>query len=828
MAFDRFMIAPMNSGLQADLKPWIIPDDAFARLQNAYIFRGRLRKRFGTQLMNQGIVAGYAQLYSRLRVNIATTNSSGNYSGAVPLGIGEIGQLFSIGNSIYTAYQVSGTMLISDGVTATATFNTTNGSYVFAGAPAMTKIYWYPATPVMGIFQYETAQSTSDPTYVFDTQYCYYYLNGGWEVLGPTPNTAGSGVWTGDDSQFFWTTTWNGESANLRYFFVTNNNIPDGLKYYDQTNWINLNPPISVVDGVLIKLVTALILVAFKNRLLALNTTESVTIGLTTTSTDGSGNKTATPVAAGSGNIGDYFSIGQQTFQVVVANGALLAGTVLPGQNAGTGTFNTANGQYTFSGAAASAPIYYYPIGSAINNVYTNRVRWSAFGDPTATLSWRSDVPGNGNALDAATLEDIVSCEFVKDRLIVFFERSTWELVYTNNQAQPFTWQKLNTELGAESPWSTVPFDKFTLTVGNTGIHACNGVNVERVDSKIPDEVWTIKAGSTEVPRVYGIRDYYAEQVYWTFPNVDSDPNSSVYPQQVLAYNYKTGSWALFDDSFTAFGYFYASNQSQILWSSQTVTWENTAITWGSGTQQPLNQDILGGNQEGFVLLIDADYRSNAPSLQITNLTIVNGSTNVLAINHNFNFGDYVQLNNLNGLTGPFTGFYKITSVVDANNFIILAPDVLVALATQVYIGGGTIARVSQVDILTKQYNFYIDQDRNTYLQKVDFLVDRTAASSITVDFLVGTSYYGLLEESIQTGAVLGTSILETSPYPFVTYEQQQERLWHPLYFQADGNAVQLRLYFSDAQLANGSVAYEDFQLHAMTFYMMASSSRAQ
>ena len=57
------------------------------------------------------------------------------------------------------------------------------------------------------------------------------------------------------------------------------------------------------------------------------------------------------------------------------------------------------------------------------------------------------DLPGFGNAIDAATQEAIVSAEFLKDRLIVYFERSTWELVYTGNQIYPFTWQKINTEL---------------------------------------------------------------------------------------------------------------------------------------------------------------------------------------------------------------------------------------------------------------------------------------------------------------------------------------------------------------------------------------------
>ena len=50
---DRFLIAPMSTGLQLNMPPWLIMDDAFTRLNNAYVWRSRLRKRFGAQWRNQ-------------------------------------------------------------------------------------------------------------------------------------------------------------------------------------------------------------------------------------------------------------------------------------------------------------------------------------------------------------------------------------------------------------------------------------------------------------------------------------------------------------------------------------------------------------------------------------------------------------------------------------------------------------------------------------------------------------------------------------------------------------------------------------------------------
>src|ERR1700681_1127559 len=99
---DRFMIAPINSGLQNDLKSWLIPDDAFQSLTNAYVFRGRVRKRFGSYLMNQSVDASISQLYSRTSILIGTTNGSGNLSTTVPGLVFAVGQLFSVGSQIFT------------------------------------------------------------------------------------------------------------------------------------------------------------------------------------------------------------------------------------------------------------------------------------------------------------------------------------------------------------------------------------------------------------------------------------------------------------------------------------------------------------------------------------------------------------------------------------------------------------------------------------------------------------------------------------------------------------------------------------------------------
>src|SRR6185503_3002020 len=151
MPFDRFMIAPMEGGLQSDLKPWLIPDDAFETMENVYIFRGRVRKRFGSRYMNSSSSAATAQLSSRLRIaieggsGVGITDGSGNATGTAPGSTFALGQMFSIGTQLFTV-QATGTpvTMLNTGA-GSGTYDTTTGAYVFTGVTANTQIYFYPA-----------------------------------------------------------------------------------------------------------------------------------------------------------------------------------------------------------------------------------------------------------------------------------------------------------------------------------------------------------------------------------------------------------------------------------------------------------------------------------------------------------------------------------------------------------------------------------------------------------------------------------------------------------------------------------------------------------
>jgi hypothetical protein len=722
MAYDKFLIAPMDIGLERDVKPWLIQEKAFSELKNAYIFRGRVRKRTGS--INTGTVLGDNSLESRLRVDLGNTDGSGNITGTAPGVTFEPGQMFSIGTEIFTVYQIGApAVMLTTGSATTHTYNTTTGAYVINGAAAATACYFYPAQPVMGFLNYESLAINNEQTFAFDTQFSYIFSGGSWirEATG-----GAAALWSGSNSEFFSGTNYRGVTDDINILFVTNYNATDKMRYWNGTTWTAWNP--DTITGGNDTVETARIILPFKKRLLLFNTKEIV-------------------------------------------------------------------------GGAAKT--------------FNNRVRWSQVGSPLDATAFLEPpgAYGKGSRITAPIKEAIVSATLFKDRCIVYFERSTWELVYTGNQVIPFEWQEINIELGCESTFSVVPFDKVILGIGENGIHACNGANVERIDTKIPDEVFELHNDNDGVFRVHGIRDYYAEMVYWSVPS-DSYYSNSGFPNRILAFNYRNNTWAFFDDSITAFGNAYDTS-NDITWANSAIEWQEFSGQWNDGSIESQFRSVIAGNQEGYVFIMEPDFTKNAVSLQITNITEAAGVVTLKIYNHNLISGSWITISDCEGITELNDNNYKV-KFIDADTVTIdNAPTV-----TGTYAGAGTCSLLSRIDIKTKEFNFYSSRGSNTNIAKIDFYVDNTHnEGELTVDAIPSSSGISLRDDGFGTDTTLGFSILETTPYDTVSLESAQKRFWHAVYFQAQGETIQIRIYWSDNQMSTANVPLKDFQLNGLLFH---------
>jgi hypothetical protein len=742
MPYDKFLIAPLKSGLQNNVKAWLISTEAFSVLKNLYTWRGTVKKRFGGRYMNTGKDEPQDQLFSRLRVNVDTTDAFGDVAGTVPGAIFEIGQAFSIGDEVFTVYQTGNPAdMLDTGVAAVNTYDTTTGAFVINGAAATTAVYFYPSTPVMSFGTYELLGNNSSVLFAFDQQFAYNFVySTGWgRVQGSVPGVADE--WSGNNNDFFNTANFRGTADNSFLMFITNNVIADGFRYWDGTDFVQLGTvgttPINVGGDFI---VTCKIIVPFKGRLVLLNVTE---------------------------NIG------------------------------------------------------------AADNTFQNRIRYSQQGSPIETDSWRQDIPGKGSFIDAPILDSIISAQFLKDRLIVFFNYSTWELVYTGNEIAPFVLQKINTELGVESLNSAIPFDKVVLGFGPNGIHQCNGVNVDRIDDLIPQEIFEVSNASDGPSRVAGIRDYYIEMAYWSFNSTsETTGNNNIYPNVVLVYDYKNGTWAYNQDSITAFGSFFL--QQTISWEEAEIAWESMQEYWADPSLIENFKSVIAGNQEGYTFIVEDESSINQSVLQITNIAVAGAVVTITSINHNLADLSYVYFNSIQSDGGNLADddvlndrIFQVSTISD-DTFTV---NVEALVITGNYTGGGLIRRVSELSLLSKQYNFYNNSGTNTAVNRIDFLVDNTDEGEVTINWSVSTSELDFIESSQVSQSLIGRSVLSTKPYDLLPLEKTQERFWHSVYFNASGENFQFILGFNEEQILDPNIAFADFQLNAFIIYAMRTNS---
>lgn len=836
---DRFLIAPMDEGLKQDVKPWLIPDNAFESLRNAYVFRGRVRKRFGSGLSGQGAVGAIQQdLFSKLAmplvataVKIGTTDGAGGFSlaGAV-LGTDyilgtdfRIGQKFVIGATTLavTVLGLPGALTLEAGA-GNGTFNTTTGALTLAACPLATDVYFYPNG---------NGVTTSAGGYVKGIVPGTKWNMGqqisiGNDVFTVIDDTAGA--------QDMLCTNANFVTVPARKTFDCSTGefeIQYDAGHFPAPTQVFYYPALPVMG------LTQYETNPINNQVAFAFDTQEIYYyngGRWIWSGPGEVNRFHGTDAEFfwtcnyQGTLSSDVAMFITNYHHVNSNGAAdatddsmwyyLSGTWTKFQpkfqTAGIGNYvRTARIVIPFKRRLLLLNTIERNQTSVANSKHGNRCRFSWDGSPLDANAWLEPNQLNGQGggwVDAGTEEEIIGAEYIKDRLIVYFERSTWELAYTGNEVEPFVWQKLNTELGSESGFSTVPFDKVVLTIGTNGIHACNGSNVDRIDASIPDYIFQFTNTGSGVARIHGIRDYKTEMVYWAYPAAYKMANS-YFPNTILVYNYVNGTWAENDDCITCWGYFEQSIDKR--WMDMTNTWQQEKVPWNAYVQQAQEKLILAGNQQGYVTIINPYLSSNARNMYITNFTYAANVARLKIINHTLQNGDFIDINMDPVISGIILtrNIYRVNVIDDDTVSITDAEGI-----DGIYVGGATASRVSAIDIKTKQWNFYIKDGAQFLINKMDFLVTK-GTGAITTDFHLNSSNISMRNEAFTSHSNLGSYCLEFTALD--TFSQTQDRVWNSVYFSAEGSTIQLHLYHTNDQMIDMTNAYNFFELHAIMIH---------
>ena len=753
-SYKPLYIASPETGLVQERQQFLLPNDAYPILENAFVWREKIKRKQGYELLG------------RLR-RVLTAQALGNVDGAGAF----TGNIISILSLEATAQIQPGSVVITDGVNTftdnglgvlvsvppgpTGTINYRTSVVTLTGAtpaaPLILAFNYYPMLPVMGLRQRELTGINFEQLVAFDQTYAYIHVGTQFEEFLPLSGT----TWTGNDSDFFWSTNYWVGDGNRKIFWVTNFSGPAGdpIRYTNGVStsaWVDFAPIINAAGDVLAQ---CLAMLPFRGRLMAFNTREGSNLALSTQ--------------------------------------------------------------------------------------YRQRIRWAAIGNPftvpsaiVTTVSanaWRDDIAGKGGFLDIPTAEDIVAVGFVRDNLVIYCERSTWQLRYTGRSISPFQIEKVNSELGAESTFSAVQFDTSLVGIGDKGVVECDSFKSQRIDLKIPDLVFQFNNETNGEKRVHGVRDFPNRLAYWTYP---LKATQARYPDRRLVYNYENKSWAIFTDSLTTLGTFQPTISRK--WNSQPkpCPWREQNYPW---IQRPSQfPAIIGGNQQGFVEYLDSQT-SNDVSLAITAITgNTTTATSITSTNHNLQTGNVIRILNIptgtpfaTSLNGNIFGVVR----VDANNLLlnIYDPDIGQFTIPQLdapgdYVGGGQIAVRDNFRIVSKKFNM-IDQGQNIQMGYIDVLCNTTSAGAITLNIYNDyndSTPINRLPQNTQPDTFFNSTMETSAPNPSAL---EASKYWHRIFCASRAAFLTIEWTLSNAQLI--SVEQEsDVQIDAQILYIRPAGNQ--
>lgn len=264
---EKIVIGPINKGLRNDVTPFVIDNDSFPTMINAYQWRGRVKRKRGTSLLG------------RLQRFFNSTSTSYN-SGSVTItlngsGVGNILTGFSLqanGNIVPGSVTITDTIgvvvytdpALDGNLSPSGTINYATGVITIAAAAGNTVnavFLYYPDLPVMGLEELKLSVTNFPGTLGFDTKYSYniniafpypiydvsFYKNpptatyvGYTQKSVVTPTS-----WNGQDYQQFNTTNYQGALWATNGVTVPFSPTNVGMQFKNITNFVTVlaGPP---------------------------------------------------------------------------------------------------------------------------------------------------------------------------------------------------------------------------------------------------------------------------------------------------------------------------------------------------------------------------------------------------------------------------------------------------------------------------------------------------------------------------------------------------------------------------------------------------------
>jgi len=386
-------------------------------------------------------------------------------------------------------------------------------------------------------------------------------------------------------------------------------------------------------------------------------------------------------------------------------------------------------------------------------------------------------VSNKGGFVDLPAGTIIRNAEILDGRLIVFGLDAIYELVPTGNYREPFQIALVDDTHGNRST-EVVEVNNMLMFANNFGFYFYDGRNVNKMSIALDDDYDTYE---------YRFGTIYKDSADEFIYVLMSTTLNNIYGNRLLAYNFRNNTFSLILDLYTALGTIY--NRPS-----------------GSLIVQP---KVLLGNHRGYTFLFNSNAYKNNASQSIISMTRFDANNVDLKVyNHQLTTSNRIRVEN--SLLVNFNGSYKIQSVVDGDTVRITDNG---TLTVGNYLGDGTLALIDLILITTKQFNPYMSQGYGTSINKISFNVNRTAINGNVI--VAGLPNNSTVQADVPN-FYLGDNTLDTVAYALVEKESTQSRLWHDVFLQASAESVALALGFSDENMLDDDIPYQELTINAI------------
>lgn len=868
---NQLVISGIDTGLQTNVEPFLINNDSFPILNNAYVWRKRVLRKRGNALLgrlqidlttqNLGMTDGAGNfsgnIFTDLAINIATLAPDASLrTGSITITVG--GETFS------ESTPPDG--ILTGSIVGTGTINYQTSALALAGSvigvAVIINFSYFPNLPVMGLESFDTDQINFPRLISFDTRNSYEIDQTAdlFFDVNFYRQTALPFIWTGQNFDQFWTAnyedsmfTTNGNSG-FHFTIITALNdvaaavvpmtlartdliVGDNLFFNEiqGTTIDDINERVGVISadlGAGVYDITFQAVVTIVNWTAATGIAQLLTNTSDVANQDGirfyNGDPTGDtnqgwinfmpPLSAldltldGLGNFRnpnpDYL-VGAQT--IVPFKGRLLFMdvTIAQFQTHGVYTFVRFKNRVVFSQDGTP----YYTVNND-TDVTPVMVPVDQTADPQ---SWAANRAGRGGFLGAPITQTLVTVSENEDVLITGFETRQLKLIFTGDDSLPFIFQTINSELGSQSTFSGISLDTGILSIGEFGVALTSQVSAQRIDLQIPDQVFDIRRNNNDDQRVTSIRDFRNEWVYFTYcPNT----NKSVFPSKTLLYNYRDNTWATFDENFTTYGMF--RRVLGITWSvlqEKYGTWAGWNDPWLFGSTEEQYPNVVGGNQHGFVMVRDSGtFEARSEYIKAIDVTTDENAPIITSPDHGLDSNEFIEILGVIGVTNINELIFQI-DVTGADTFILLLDDTqLLNLPVGIYLGNGTYRRLSRPNIQTKQFPLFWEGGRQTRIGTQKYFLQSTTAGEITVNLFMSQADNFPVNSTLNSKYQIYSQIVLTSNEPESRYPPDANQMWHRLSSSFIGDTVQIGITLNDEQMRNNNINSSEIILHSMIF----------